>query len=82
MTGLAITETLGEWAVYNGAERIAGPYNEYWKADAALTRAKRKLTHKKRSCMTCRAPFMSEGPHNRMCTPCRKAANETYEGAV
>jgi hypothetical protein len=24
-----------------------------------------------RHCMTCRAPFVSEGPHNRLCDPCR-----------
>lgn len=26
---------------------------------------------KQRSCMTCEKPFLSEGPHNRMCTGCR-----------
>lgn len=27
-----------------------------------------------RACMTCRASFMSEGTHNRMCQHCRHAA--------
>ncbi len=27
-----------------------------------------------RNCITCRATFKSEGPHNRMCDPCREHA--------
>ena len=29
-----------------------------------------------RHCLRCRHPFVSEGAHNRMCTPCRQAASE------
>ena len=39
------------------------------RAEALQRRSKRKL----RSCLTCEAEFLSEGPHNRMCDPCRKA---------
>jgi len=29
---------------------------------------------KKRDCMRCKRPFMSQGPGNRLCEPCRKYA--------
>ena len=33
-----------------------------------------------RSCMCCRSSFESEGPHNRLCDPCRKRGSA--EGAA
>jgi hypothetical protein len=33
---------------------------------------------KVRPCLTCGAPFPSEGPHNRMCGPCRVASVSPY----
>lgn len=35
---------------------------------------KSKMT--KRKCLTCSATFLSEGPHNRMCAPCRSGKSE------
>lgn len=31
---------------------------------------------KARKCMCCREPFISEGPHNRLCTQCRSKPSE------
>jgi hypothetical protein len=39
--------------------------------DAAQARTDAKLKRGTRACMCCRAPFESEGIHNRMCTRCR-----------
>lgn len=33
-----------------------------------------------RPCITCRKPFASEGPHHRMCAPCRVAASSDMGG--
>lgn len=33
-----------------------------------------ELQAKVRPCLTCRAPFLSEGKHNRMCPDCRRTA--------
>lgn len=34
---------------------------------------------RKRPCITCRAVFVSEGPHNRMCVTCRSGRHGKYE---
>lgn len=39
--------------------------------DAAQARTDAARKRGLRACMTCGKPFMSEGIHNRMCTPCR-----------
>lgn len=31
----------------------------------------------RRPCITCRTPFLSEGPHNRMCPGCRTGSQPT-----
>lgn len=33
----------------------------------------------KRPCLRCRAPFRSEGPHNRMCAKCRTVSVSPFE---
>ncbi len=36
---------------------------------------------KRRKCITCGTDFLSEGPHHRMCTPCRTNASDPLEAA-
>jgi hypothetical protein len=34
---------------------------------------------RERPCMCCRQPFMSDGPHNRLCTRCRGKETSPYQ---
>lgn len=34
---------------------------------------------RERPCMCCRHPFMSDGPHNRLCTRCRNKETSPYQ---
>lgn len=46
--------------------------NRLARAYAAEQERKMRATpKKKRTCLCCGAPFMSEGPHNRLCSRCR-----------
>lgn len=45
-----------------------------------LEREDRATLDRTRPCITCRTPFQSEGPHNRMCTQCRtRQADAPYQ---
>lgn len=47
---------------------------------AAAAQAARLSKCRERACLTCGTNFMSEGPHNRMCGPCRhKDAGEASQ---
>ncbi len=35
-----------------------------------------------RPCMSCGKPVKSEGPHHRMCNPCRNKSNDNYGVAL
>jgi hypothetical protein len=61
---------------------VYGPVTH--RADAENMRDKLERTdgHKRRKCMTCGDPFMSEGAHHRMCTKCRSGAIAIFDGAV
>lgn len=39
-----------------------------------LRRGETQRWRSRRPCLTCGAPFVSEGPHNRMCEDCRHRA--------
>ena len=65
------------WAVVGPDGKIVG--EPCWTRDMALersdvheTRRQRRLNRRVRACMTCRAAFLSEGAHNRMCQICRR----------
>ncbi|OLF81254.1 hypothetical protein AWH62_00845 [Maricaulis sp. W15] len=71
-----------QYAVFNGrGERVSGLYDC---RQEAITRADsliRKGRRSERPCLTCERSFMSDGPHNRMCDPCRRdAAGKAYLG--
>ncbi|MGZ9811253.1 hypothetical protein ACXN5S_12395 [Pseudoroseicyclus sp. H15] len=59
------------WAVYRGAERVTSSYLHFDRAVAAAERLEKKSEATERPCITCSRPFLSEGPGNRMCNPCR-----------
>lgn len=42
----------------------------------ALEKALKDGGRKKRPCITCGTEILSEGPHHRMCTPCRSNASD------
>lgn len=86
MTALIVKqsgETITLWSVSPGAR--ANPMGEFPTPDHALNEAARvaKLrrqtefhvdkieVHPDRDCITCGKTFSSEGPHNRLCDPCR-----------
>jgi hypothetical protein len=58
------------YAVFDGRRRVSGPTRRA-DAEAARDRLEREATSRVRACLCCGAPFVSEGPHNRLCTACR-----------
>lgn len=52
------------------------PTRDLTRAEGRIDTLKRQAKVKIRKCMTCRASFVSEGIHNRMCSPCRLHAQE------
>jgi hypothetical protein len=70
------------YVVLKGAERISGPHSHRELAMAVADDRARLDGAKERPCIRCQTKFMSEGAHNRMCDPCRKAASDIFEGAV
>lgn len=68
-------------ALYRDGQLIWGPglvgLAEQKKAD--IERSERR---KQRNCITCGKPFMSEGPHNRMCKSCLAASSSISDGWV
>ena len=52
--------------------KVMARYDRRDIAQAAATRRNRQVNRKRRPCLACRQPFMSEGPHNRLCTACRR----------
>ncbi len=66
-----VTGTSDHYFITQDGKTFAGPYSKREFAEAALDRARRGALARERKCMTCRTSFLSEGPHNRMCGPCR-----------
>ena len=66
------------WAVHKDGEKVYGAVHAKWRAEEQREKLERDARKKERSCMTCRQPFMSEGPHNRMCGTCRQRSQEIY----
>ena len=45
-------------------------------AEMKREKLERAARRKRRPCITCGKPFLSEGPHHRMCAPCRAWASD------
>ena len=53
------------------ARRMARPESSVYRRMEALGLREGQKPKTKRNCMCCRAEFLSDGPHNRLCTRCR-----------
>ena len=63
----------GHYQVLNPAGQVV--IKGHSSPDTAARKAEaldREARETERPCITCRAPFMSEGAHNRMCPSCRE----------
>lgn len=61
------------WALYDGKTLLSITTHH----DTALDQLDREIRRRKsvrRACLCCGEAFTSEGPHNRMCVRCRRAA--------
>ena len=70
------------WAVLNRTtkERESGFYSGRPLAEARCDAMNReealRRRRRKRACLSCGRPFLSEGNHNRMCDRCRRRSHE------
>ncbi len=62
------------WQARKNGQPVGRAYASEERAWAQVDRLKVQDNLTERSCMTCRKNFGSEGPHNRMCDPCRRTA--------
>ena len=67
-----VTGKVGHYFVRRGGKFVLGPYKDRALAEAARDRLLRKERSCARACISCGDAFLSEGPHNRMCDPCRE----------
>lgn len=71
----------GYFVLSPAGDRVSGPFgarnNALTNRDARQARADVKSRRGARPCLCCGAVFQSEGPHNRMCTPCRALGSDT-----
>jgi hypothetical protein len=72
----------GAWAVFEGAKKIGGVFNEQWEAEHRRDAILKRRARQPRTCLRCGRGFESEGPHHRMCGDCRRdpgdGADEPY----
>lgn len=59
------------------ARRLGLPHRNKSNMRATLKIQARRAAKQRRPCITCHEPFLSDGPHHRMCTRCRN--NTTSE---
>ena len=59
------------WAIFRDGRRVSTIFRDASKAKTAMTYRKKRRATIVRKCMSCTAPFRSEGPHNRLCPTCR-----------
>ena len=62
----------GGYAVFDADRmQVSRVYACQQSAIGMATRIEKKARQKMRPCLRCGSTFKSEGPHNRMCDPCR-----------
>ena len=66
-----VTGKDGRYFVRRDGNFAFGPFPTKELADATRARIVAKNRSRTRACISCGDPFVSEGPHNRMCDPCR-----------
>ncbi|MGI3163105.1 hypothetical protein [Pseudooceanicola sp. 200-1SW] len=60
------------WAVFAGERRVSRYFTRDHHAAGAATRLAERARLRERACLCCGSAFMSQGPHNRLCAPCRR----------
>ncbi|WP_300439310.1 hypothetical protein [uncultured Mameliella sp.] len=65
------------WAVFDRRTRkkVSQQVSSRSVADERCTQLNHEARRRLRPCLCCGAAFISEGPHNRMCNPCRSGAD-------
>lgn len=66
--------TVSGWQVRKNGRDVGLVYQNEERAYAFIDRLTREEKLAERPCITCRTAFKSEGPHHRMCRPCRQLA--------
>lgn len=64
------------YAVYLGPTRITAFFGSWSAANSAASTIEERSRQTKRPCITCGKTMLSTGPHHRMCTACRSAAEK------
>ncbi|QPM89128.1 hypothetical protein [Pseudooceanicola algae] len=70
---LAVRGSRDGWAVFEGPRQLTRGYSCEYTAHSAATRLERQRRQKTRNCLCCGGQFLSDGPGNRMCNPCRNS---------
>ena len=79
---LGLGDSTAKHVVYTLAAKGAldrRPDGFYLGPSLALAFGRRQASGTERPCITCRRPFLSEGPHHRMCDACRETAEPEDE---
>lgn len=65
------------WAVFNRRtrEKVSSQVSSRRVAEDRCDEMNREARRRRRACICCRSPFLSDGPHNRMCNACRRGAD-------
>lgn len=79
MMRFSVTRRAHQWAVMDGDKLVKG-FGHKIAAEECAERLDRAQRQRPRRCLTCGQPFISEGPHNRMCAACRQQS--LYDGTA
>ena len=84
MSGPEVRQVPGTraFAVFRGEEQVSGMRYDRVSVELRCEELARAARRKRRPCITCGKPFLSDGPHHRMCKGCRAWASDVYQGAV
>jgi len=75
---LEVRPHLHGFAVFDGLARVSGLMSRSH-AETRMEAIEQERRMKRRPCLCCSAPFLSEGPHNRLCKGCRgRSADDGY----
>lgn len=55
---------------------VQGPFTSAGRAEDVRDELIRVAKRRPRACLTCKAEFISDGAHNRMCDPCRNRGSD------
>jgi tRNA(Ile2) C34 agmatinyltransferase TiaS len=64
------------WFVTRNGQMVGSPTGSRLLAQTKADRLAREARVRVRPCLRCGTKFESEGPHNRMCNPCRGRSDD------